>query len=82
MTILVLSNLYPPVVIGGYELVCKQAVDALMAWEQFEIFVDLLDPDAAFPSDSGQPCWPSTVWHPIKAARARVLLDASETSPL
>jgi glycosyltransferase involved in cell wall biosynthesis len=27
--ILVLSNLYPPDVIGGYELGCKQAVDAL-----------------------------------------------------
>ena len=29
--ILVLSNLYPPDVIGGYELGCKQAVDALRA---------------------------------------------------
>ena len=29
MKILVLSNLYPPDVIGGYELGCKQAVDAL-----------------------------------------------------
>src|SRR5207237_4333070 len=27
--ILVLSNLYPPDVIGGYELVCAQVVDAL-----------------------------------------------------
>ncbi len=31
MKILVLSNLYPPDVIGGYELGCKQAVDALRA---------------------------------------------------
>jgi glycogen synthase len=29
MKILVLSNLYPPDVVGGYELGCKQAVDAL-----------------------------------------------------
>ena len=29
MKILVLSNLYPPDVIGGYELVCAQVVDAL-----------------------------------------------------
>lgn len=29
MKILVLSNLYPPDVIGGYELGCRQAVDAL-----------------------------------------------------
>ena len=29
--ILVLSNLYPPDVIGGYELGCRQAVDALRA---------------------------------------------------
>ncbi|WP_435011084.1 glycosyltransferase family 4 protein [Tundrisphaera lichenicola] len=29
MKILVLSNLYPPDVIGGYELGCKQVVDAL-----------------------------------------------------
>jgi glycogen(starch) synthase len=29
--ILVLSNLYPPDVIGGYELGCKQVVDALRA---------------------------------------------------
>lgn len=25
-----------------------------MAWEQFEVFVDLLDPDAAYPTDSGE----------------------------
>jgi glycosyltransferase involved in cell wall biosynthesis len=31
MKILVLSNLYPPDVIGGYEQGCKQAVDALRA---------------------------------------------------
>jgi glycogen(starch) synthase len=31
MKILVLSNLYPPDVVGGYELGCKQAVDALRA---------------------------------------------------
>ncbi|WP_435011085.1 glycosyltransferase family 4 protein [Tundrisphaera lichenicola] len=31
MKILVLSNLYPPDVIGGYELGCKQVVDALRA---------------------------------------------------
>ena len=31
MKVLVLSNLYPPDVIGGYELGCKQAVDALRA---------------------------------------------------
>ena len=31
----------------------KQAVDALMAWEQFEVFVDLLEPHAAYPADSG-----------------------------
>ena len=31
MKILVLTNLYPPDVIGGYELGCKQAVDALIA---------------------------------------------------
>lgn len=31
MKILVLSNLYPPDVIGGYELGCRQAVDALLA---------------------------------------------------
>ncbi len=31
MKILVLSNLYPPDVIGGYELGCRQAVDALHA---------------------------------------------------
>jgi glycosyltransferase involved in cell wall biosynthesis len=29
MKILVLSNLYPPDFIGGYELLCRQAVDAL-----------------------------------------------------
>jgi hypothetical protein len=29
--ILVLSNLYPPDFIGGYELACEQAVDALIA---------------------------------------------------
>ena len=31
MKILVLTNLYPPDVIGGYELGCKQVVDALRA---------------------------------------------------
>ena len=31
MKILVVSNLYPPDVIGGYELGCRQAVDALRA---------------------------------------------------
>ena len=31
MKILVLSNLYPPDYIGGYECGCKQAVDALRA---------------------------------------------------
>ena len=31
MRILVLSNLYPPDFIGGYELGCRQAVDALLA---------------------------------------------------
>ena len=31
MRILVLTNLYPPDVIGGYELGCKQVVDALLA---------------------------------------------------
>jgi glycosyltransferase involved in cell wall biosynthesis len=31
MKILVLSNLYPPDVVGGYELGCKQVVDALRA---------------------------------------------------
>ena len=31
MKILVLSNLYPPDCIGGYELLCAQAVDALQA---------------------------------------------------
>ena len=31
MRILVLSNLYPPDFIGGYELCCRQAVDALLA---------------------------------------------------
>ncbi len=31
MKILVLSNLYPPDIIGGYELGCKQVVDALRA---------------------------------------------------
>ena len=31
MRVLVLSNLYPPDVIGGYELGCKQAVEALRA---------------------------------------------------
>ena len=31
MKVLVLSNLYPPDVIGGYELGCKQVVDALRA---------------------------------------------------
>ena len=30
MKVLVLSNLYPPDYIGGYECGCKQAVDALM----------------------------------------------------
>ena len=30
MKILVLSNLYPPDVIGGYELGCKQVVDSLL----------------------------------------------------
>lgn len=30
MKILVLSNLYPPDYIGGYEIVCAQAVDALL----------------------------------------------------
>ena len=34
----------------------KQAVDALMAWEQFEVFVDLLDPQAAYPAGSGNAC--------------------------
>jgi len=29
MRILVVSNLYPPLVVGGYEIGCKQAVDAL-----------------------------------------------------
>ena len=31
MKILVLSNLYPPDIIGGYELGCQQVVDALRA---------------------------------------------------
>ena len=31
MNILVISNLYPPDFIGGYELVCRQVVDALRA---------------------------------------------------
>lgn len=31
MKILVLSNLYPPDVLGGYELGCRQAVDGLIA---------------------------------------------------
>ncbi len=31
MKILVLSNLYPPDFIGGYELACRQVVDALVA---------------------------------------------------
>ena len=31
MRILVVSNLYPPDFIGGYELCCRQAVDALLA---------------------------------------------------
>lgn len=31
MKILVLSNLYPPDFIGGYELCCRQVVDALLA---------------------------------------------------
>lgn len=31
MRILVLSNLYPPDFIGGYELCCRQVVDALLA---------------------------------------------------
>ena len=31
MRVLVLTNLYPPDVIGGYELGCRQAVDALRA---------------------------------------------------
>jgi glycogen synthase len=31
MRILVLSNLYPPDVLGGYELACRQVVDALQA---------------------------------------------------
>ncbi len=31
MRILTISNLYPPNVIGGYELLCSQAVDALRA---------------------------------------------------
>ena len=30
MKILVLTNLYPPDVIGGYELGCRQVVDALI----------------------------------------------------
>ena len=29
MRIVVLSNLYPPDVLGGYEIACAQAVDAL-----------------------------------------------------
>src|SRR5487761_838342 len=29
MRILAISNLYPPIFIGGYELCCHQAVDAL-----------------------------------------------------
>ncbi len=29
MNILIVSNLYPPVVYGGYELLCRQVVDAL-----------------------------------------------------
>ena len=33
----------------------KQAVDVLMARDQFEVFVDLLSPDAAYPTDSGEP---------------------------
>lgn len=32
----------------------KQAVDTMLAWEQFEVFVDLLPPDAAYPTDSGE----------------------------
>ena len=31
MRILVLSNLYPPDFIGGYELGCRRVVDALLA---------------------------------------------------
>src|SRR4051812_4695222 len=31
MKILVISNLYPPDVLGGYEMGCRQAVDALRA---------------------------------------------------
>ena len=31
MKILVLSNLYPPDTVGGYELGCRQVVDALLA---------------------------------------------------
>ena len=31
MKVLALSNLYPPDVIGGYELACAQAVDGLLA---------------------------------------------------
>ena len=31
MKILVISNLYPPDTVGGYELGCRQAVDALRA---------------------------------------------------
>lgn len=31
MRILITSNLYPPHYLGGYELLCKQVVDALMA---------------------------------------------------
>ncbi len=31
MKVLVLSNLYPPDVVGGYELACRQVADALAA---------------------------------------------------
>lgn len=37
----------------------KEAVNTLMAWEQFQVFADLLPPDAAYPTDSGVATTPS-----------------------
>jgi glycogen(starch) synthase len=50
MKILVLSNLYPPDFHGGYELGCKQAVDALLA-RGHEVRVVTIAPRAPVPAE-------------------------------
>jgi glycogen(starch) synthase len=52
LKVLVLSNLYPPDVIGGYELGCKQAVDALRAGGH-EVLVLTSAPRTPVPAEAG-----------------------------